>query len=107
MAYNGSQHFRIARPIVQPDSDNTETISGHKTLTDKSSTYQFLDNTSGVTLDCILPSLVPGMSFWIMNEGAANNITVMEDGVVIETLTPGQVCKVRGRASGWKVLFKA
>ena len=107
MAFNGSQQFRIPRPIVQPDSDNIETITGHKTLTHRSSTYQLLDNTSGVTLDVILPSIVRGMSFWILNNGASNNITVMEDSSIISTLTPGQSCHVRGTSAGWKIIIKA
>ncbi len=107
MAYTGSQHFRIPRPIVQPDSDNIETINAHKTLTEQSSTYQFIDNTSGVTLDIILPDLVRGMSFWIVNDGAEKNITVMEGSTIRATLTPGQSCQVRGTSTAWKVVIKA
>ena len=67
MAFNGSQHFRIARPIVQPDFGEERSIAAHLTLTDKDSTYQFLTNTSGVTLDCILPAISNGLNFVIKN----------------------------------------
>ena len=101
-------HEKFIRGKVESIENLNEPLKGmNVSFLGKHVGDQFLDNTSGVTLDCILPDLVAGMSFWIMNDGAANNITVMEGGVVIETLTPGQVCKVRGRSSGWKVLFKA
>tara|TARA_R100000388_G_scaffold93585_1_gene78577 strand:- start:719 stop:1042 length:324 start_codon:yes stop_codon:yes gene_type:complete len=103
MAFNGSQHFRIARPIIQPGSVNEESTAVHKTLTVKSSTYQFLTNTTGaVTLDCILPEPIDGLHFFIKNEGASNNFVILDDGSTIETLTPGDTALVVGTPTKYK-----
>ena len=104
MAFNGSQHFRIARPIVQPDFGEERSIAAHLTLTDKDSTYQFLTNTSGVTLDCILPAISNGLNFVIKNEGASNNITVMDSTGVLDTLAPGESCEVICLATKYKTI---
>ena len=42
MAFDGSQHFKIARPIVNADATDTATIVATRTLTDKSGTVQIL-----------------------------------------------------------------
>lgn len=103
MAYTGSQHFRIPRPIVQPGSVNEESTSVHKTLTVKSATYQFLTNTTGaVTLDCILPERIDGLHFFIKNEGSSHNFVILDDGLSIETLTPGETALVVGTPTKYK-----
>ena len=104
MAFDGSQHFKIARPIVNADAVNEETINAHKTLTDVDSTYQFLTNSSGVTLDCILPALANGLRYRIKNEGASNNITIMEGVGVLETLAPGESAEAICMPTKWKTI---
>ena len=100
MAFNGSQHFRIPRPIVQPDFGAEQSISGHLTLTDKDSTYQFVTNTISSTLDVILPAFTKGLKFVIKNQGGANNITVMDPtSSVLETLALMESCTAIGFAA--------
>lgn len=105
MAYNGSQHFRIARPFVQPGGANEESTAAHKTLTVKSSTYQFLTNTTGaVTLDVILPDHVDGLHFFIKNEGASQNFVILDGATTLETLAPGESALVVGMSTKYKTM---
>jgi hypothetical protein len=105
MAFNGSQHFKIARPIVNAGGNSAESLATHKTLTDKDSTYQFLTNTTGaVTLDCILPAVADGLRFVIKNEGASHNFTIMEGVAVLETLAPGESAEAISSKTQWKTI---
>lgn len=105
MAFNGNQHFKIARPIVNADAINEESIATHKTLTDRDSTYQFLTNTTGaVTLDCILPALSDGLRFVVKNAGGSHNITIMEGAGVLETLAPGESAEAISSKTKWHTI---
>lgn len=105
MAYNGSQHFKIPRPIVNQDGLNNETITGHKTLTMKDSHIQRLSNSTGGNLHCVLPKFVNGSSFWIIAKGADPLIIKDSAGTTVQTLAVHEVCYVWCTGSAWFVVL--
>lgn len=103
MPFTDAQHFRIPRPLIQPGCVNEESTATHKTLTVKSSTYQYLTNTTGaVTLDCILPEHIDGLHFFIKNEGGAHNFVILDGATTLETLAPGESALVVGTSTKYK-----
>lgn len=105
MAYNGSQHFRIPRPIVNVDGLNNETIVAHKTLTMKSSHIQRLSNSTGGNLDCILPKFTNGASFWVIAKGVDPIIVKDSSGGTVQALTVHEVCYVWCTSTAWFVIL--
>tara|TARA_B100000424_G_C22917312_1_gene488070 strand:+ start:1185 stop:1511 length:327 start_codon:yes stop_codon:yes gene_type:complete len=107
MAYNGSQHFRIPRPIVNEDFCNIETITGTKTLTMASSTYQALDNSTVSALTCILPSYQNGATFWVMSTGSQTiNVNNPATGATVAAVASGETALFISNGSTWINVFK-
>tara|TARA_Y100001973_G_C5152858_1_gene309064 strand:- start:94 stop:420 length:327 start_codon:yes stop_codon:yes gene_type:complete len=107
MAYNGSQHFRIARPIVQPDFINVETITTTKTLTMKSSTYQILDNSGVSALTCLLPSYQNGALFWIVSTGSQTiNVNNSDTGATVAAVAAGETALFISNSTQWINVLK-
>ena len=109
MSFSDAQQFKIPRPIVNPDFVNVETITGTKTLTMKSSTYQALDNSTVSALTCVLPSYVDGAKFWIMATGSQGinvNLPSSLGGATVASLNAGQTGLFISSASQWINVFK-
>tara|TARA_B100000519_G_C14200516_1_gene417652 strand:- start:681 stop:1004 length:324 start_codon:yes stop_codon:yes gene_type:complete len=106
MAFNGSQHFKIARPFVNEDGLNNEVITGTKTLSMKSSSVQRLSNSTGGNLDVLLPPHVNGASFWVIAKGADPIIVKDSAGSTVQTLAVHEVCYVMSTGSDWFVILK-
>lgn len=106
MAFDGSQHFKIARPIVNEDGFNNETITVHKTLTMASSSIQRLSNSTGGNLHVLLPPHVNGASFWVIAKGADPIIVKDSAGSTVQTLAVHEVCMVVSDGSAWFVIIK-
>jgi len=69
MAFNGSNPFKIPRPLALPGAWNAESLTGDKTLTLKDSIAQALDPGGG-NKSVILPGgLVKGRFYVIANTG--------------------------------------
>lgn len=84
---------------------NRETLSGNKTLTQASPTYQILD-AGAANRDCTFPaSPVTGLSYFVKNNGASNNIVVKNSGgTTLATLTPGQKNSFVYDSTAWQVI---
>ena len=107
MAFNGSQHFKIARPIVNEDFCNVETITSTKTLTIKSSTYQALDNSTVSAISCMLPGYVNGAKFWVMSTGSQTiNVNNSVTGATVAAVAAGETALFISTDSQWINVFK-
>ncbi len=92
MAYNGNQKFKIARmPQWQDGCDISLSISGTKTMDDKSGWIQRISNNSGGAQDVLLPEGKDGMCVIVSNAGADNLVVKDPTGVTtIGTVASGK-----------------
>lgn len=103
--YDGSNPFRLLRPLHMVGGVRVATITGNETLTGKSSQYQALNGgTSNRTIT--LPAFVDGGWFWIENTGTTNNIAI-SDGSNIAVLAPGGWALVVSEGTDWTVAAEA
>ena len=92
MAYNGNQKFKITRiPQWKDGVDVSLSISGTKTLNDKSGWIQRISNNSGSAQDVLLPEGADGLCVIVSNAGAHDLVVKEPSGVTtIGTVASGK-----------------
>ena len=107
MAFNNEAPFQVRKHIALLNGVNIETITGDKTLVLSDSTYQII-NGGASDRDIDLPAETDGISFWITNSGASNNLVVKDDAAAtIATVANGEGALFVCDGTAWKLVIKA
>ena len=108
--YTGSSLFVIPRPIAYKNGLNSESLADHKTLTQKDSMIQILENATVSAKTAMLPASKNGLSIWIKcKAGSANPINVNDPatGGTISTLAAGECGYFMSDGTNWHEVIKA
>ena len=107
--YKGSSKFVIPRPILFKDGVNVETIIVNRTLTYIDSRIQLITNSTGGSLNVVLPAEKNGGNFWIKNQtGSASAISVNDPGGSgVSALAAGETVLAVCDGTSWTAVIKA
>ena len=111
MAYTDPTPFKIPRRYQAASGVNVETITTAKTLTYSDSMVQLLDNSTGGTLEVILPDYNDGAIFAIKATGTHGLSIKRASLSVVVSLAAGEGCLLvstgDAASSDWVSILKA
>ena len=109
--YNDPIPFKLPRRLEHEGSVNVETLTGDKTLDNKSGQYQILTNSKGSIAVLKLPEKADGLWYWIKcTHTSAHTINIKDaenvDIIATPNLGADKACLLVCDGSNWSVVFE-